>query len=101
MNFKKLAFGLTLAAAFGFVACGDDDESSPVGPSNDPAVSSSSVKASGDSNSSDSNSSTTSSESKSTAKSSDSKSSATSSDSKASAKSSGSLNSLIGDYGQE
>ena len=80
MNLKKLALGLVLSAAFGFVACGDDDESSPAGPRNDPAVSSSSVKTSGD-----------------TDKSSDSKSSAKSSDSKSSAKSSGSFTDL--DYG--
>ena len=102
MNFKKLAMGLALSAAFGFVACGDDDESSPVGPSNDPAVSSSSVKTSGDTDkSSDSKSSVKSSDSKTTAKSSDSKSSTKSSDSKSSAKSSGSVNGYdVGDFGK-
>ena len=32
MDYKKLALGLTLTAAFGLIACGDDD-SSPVAPS--------------------------------------------------------------------
>lgn len=48
MNFKRLAFGLTLTAAFGLLACGDDDSSSPVAPSTETTVSSSSVATAGD-----------------------------------------------------
>ena len=45
MNFKKMAFALTLSASFGLmVACNDDSSSSPAAPSNDDTpVSSSSV----------------------------------------------------------
>lgn len=47
MDYKKLALGLTLTAAFGLIACGDDD-SSPVAPSTEKTVSSSSVGTAGD-----------------------------------------------------
>ena len=47
MIFKKIALGLTLSAAFGLLACGDDESSSPVAPNN-PAVSSSSIGTAGD-----------------------------------------------------
>ena len=54
MDMRKIAFGLALTTAFGLLACGDDESSSPIVPNNDPVVSSSSVATEGDATSSSS-----------------------------------------------